>query len=45
MRIKALTVIFYLKPLFYKAFLSMIGDGFVIEKEKKRGIRKLVLAK
>jgi hypothetical protein len=31
-----------LNPLFYKAFLRTIGDGFVIKKEKKRGTGKLI---
>lgn len=30
----ALRVVFYLRPLFYKAFLSMIGGSSVIKKEK-----------
>jgi len=31
------------KPLFYKAFLSMTRDGFVVKKEKKRGTGKLII--
>jgi len=35
-------MIFYLKPLFCKAFLGTTGDGFVIKKEKKRGTGKFI---